>query len=220
MKNKFIHKQKPKVAIYVRVSTDKQELENQLLQLRQYAAKSDWEIYHKYSEVISGKEEKRTQFDNLFIDAHLKLFDGVLFWSLDRFSRSGTLFTLQKLRELDNLGIFWHSYQDPYISTAGQWKDVIISIMSTLAKIERERISERTKAGLQRAKAEGKKLGRKAIPKSAIDEVKKLLMENKLSYREISQKVTYKTKYGKVHHVSPAMITKIKKQCSQKEGEQ
>lgn len=127
-----------KVAIYSRVSTDKQELENQLIQLRDYAKRSNWDVYCEYTEIISGKEDRRPQFDALFQDAHKKLFDGVLFWSLDRFSRSGTLFTLQKLKELDNLSIFWHSYQDQYISTAGEWKDVIISIMSTLAK-NRER---------------------------------------------------------------------------------
>jgi putative DNA-invertase from lambdoid prophage Rac len=208
-----------KVAIYVRVSTDKQELENQLLQLREFASKSEWEVCKVYSEVISGKEDKRFQYDQMFQDAHKKLFDGILFWSLDRFSRSGTLFTLQKLKELDNLGIFWHSYQDAYISTAGQWKDVIISIMSTLAKIERERISERTKAGLERVKARGQKLGRKSIPKDAIDKVIRLLNQaDPPSYRQISKMVTYKTKYGKVHHVSPAMITSIKKQCLQREG--
>jgi len=208
-----------KVAVYVRVSTDKQELENQLLQLRSFADKSNWEIYKEYTEIISGKENKRKEYDQMFNDAHKKLFDGVLFWSLDRFSRSGTLFTLQKLKELDNLGIFWHSYQDPYISTAGEWKDVIISIMSTLAKIEREKIAERTKAGLERVKAKGKKLGRKAIPEHIKKEVIKLLDQGNLSYRQISQKVTYKTKYGKVHHVSPAMITQIKKDCLKKECE-
>jgi len=209
-----------KVAIYTRVSTDKQELENQLLQLRDFAYKSNWEIYHEYTEIISGKENKRAEYDQMFNDAHKKLFDGVLFWSLDRFSRSGTLFTLQKLRELDNLGIFWHSYQDPYISTAGEWKDVIISIMSTLAKIERQRISERTKAGLERVKAKGKKLGRKSIPQSAIDQVIEFITKpNPPSYREISEKITYKTKHGKIHHVSPAMITRIKNQCLKKECE-
>ena len=208
-----------KVAVYVRVSTDKQELENQLLQLREYAVKSNWEIYNEYKEIVSGKENKRKQYDQMFQDAHKKLFDGVLFWSLDRFSRSGTLFTLQKLKELDNLDIFWHSYQDPYISTAGEWKDVIISIMSTLAQIERQRISERTKAGLQRVKAKGRKLGRKAIPDNVKKEVFALLKQDDLSYRQISQRVTYKTKYGKVHHVSPAMITQIKKQCLKMECE-
>jgi DNA invertase Pin-like site-specific DNA recombinase len=136
----------------------------------------------------------------------------VLFWSLDRFSRSGTLFTLQKLRELDNLGIFWHSFQDPYLSTAGEWKDVIVSILSTLAKIEREKISERTKAGLQRLKEKGKRLGRRSLPREVEEKVIGFLsLPNPPSYREISKLVTYKTKYGRVHHVSIAQISRIKK---------
>jgi len=200
------------VAIYVRVSTKGQELDNQLLQLREYCKKSDWNIYHEYCDIISGKEDKRPDYDEMFNDARKKLFDLVLFWDLSRFSRSGTLFTLQKLKELENLGIDWHSYQDQYLSSVGEFRDVVISIMATLAKIEREKISERTKAGLARAKSKGVKLGRKNIPESAIKQVKKYLEEGKLSYRKISEKVTYKTKYGKVHHVSHAQVGKIKKE--------
>ena len=208
-----------KVAIYVRVSTDKQELMNQLKQLRDYCKKSNWEIFQEYKDVMSGADNKRPEFETLFIDAHMKLFDGVLFWSLDRFSRSGTLYTLQKLKELDNIGIFWHSYQDPFISSVGQWKDVIISILATLAKIERERISARTKAALSRAKTNGKKLGRKPIPKEAINKVIKLLKQPQPPpYTEISRLVTYKTKYGKIHHISPAQITNIKKTHLKKGG--
>jgi len=85
------------------------------------------------------------------------LFDLVLFWDLSRFSRAGTLFTLQKLKELENLNISWESYQEPYFSSIGDFKDVILSIMATLAKIEREKISERTKAGLKNAKNVGKR---------------------------------------------------------------
>lgn len=199
-----------KVAVYSRVSTDRQELGNQLDQLREFAKKKDWLIFKVYSDVISGKENSRPAFDELFKHAHQLLFDGVLFWSLDRFSRSGTLFTLQKLKELENLGLFYHSYQDPYISTAGQWKDVIISVMSTLAKLERERISERTKAGLQRAKANGKKIGRSSIPDDAVAEVIRLLDEGK-SFNYIHGHVTYKIKYGKIKHVSKGKISEIKK---------
>ena len=145
-----------KIAIYVRVSTTRQEAENQLMQLRKYCVSSEWEIYKEYIDIISGREESRPEYDDLYTDAHKKLFDGVLFWSLHRFSRSGTLFTLQKLKELDNLNIFWHSYQEPMISSVGPWRDVVISIIATLAKLERERISERTKAGLERARSKGK----------------------------------------------------------------
>jgi len=149
-----------KTAIYVRVSTDKQEVDNQLLQLREYCKKQDFEIIREYSEVVSGAKTSRPQFDLMFKEAHKKVFELVLFWDLSRFSRSGTLFTLQKLQELDNLSIKWHSYQEAYFSSLGQFKDVVIGIMATLAKIERDKISERTKAGLARARANGKFAGR------------------------------------------------------------
>jgi len=149
-----------KVAIYSRISTEKQEAENQLLQLRKYCKESDYKIYKEYVDVISGKEEKRPSFDKLFKAANKKQFNIVIFWDISRFSRSGTLFTLQKLKELDNLGIKWHSYSDPYFSSLGDFKDVVLSIMATLAKIERKKISERTKAGLERAKLYGRFPGR------------------------------------------------------------
>lgn len=159
-----------KSAIYVRVSTEKQEAENQLIQLREFAKKNNWQIYKEYVDVISGKENSRPSFDKLFQEAHKKLFDVVLFWDLSRFSRAGTLFTLQKLQELKRSGIDWVSYQEPYIRSIGQFSDVIISLLSTVAKIEREKISQRTKAGLQRVKSQGKKLGR---PKGKTDKKKR-----------------------------------------------
>ena len=136
-----------KIVIYVRVSTTKQEEQNQLTQLREYCSKCNYEIYKEYVDVISGKETSRPAYDLMFQEAHKRLFDLVLFWDLSRFSRAGTLFTLQKLKELENLGIDWESYQEPYFKSVGQFKDVVLSIISTIAKIEREKISERTKAG-------------------------------------------------------------------------
>ncbi len=150
-----------KVVLYVRVSTNKQEANNQLIQLRSYCNKMDYEITHEFIDIISGKETSRPQYDRMFNCARKKLFDMIIFWDLSRFSRAGTLHTLQKLKELENLKIEWHSYQDPYLSSIGDFKVVVISILSTLAKIEREKISERTKAGLQRARLSGKSLGRK-----------------------------------------------------------
>lgn len=147
-----------KVVLYARVSTSKQEVDNQLLQMREYCNKQDYELVGEYvDEGISGTKTSRPSFDKLFFDAHQRKFDLVMFWDLSRFSRSGTLFTLQKLRELESLGVAWHSYQEPYFSSIGAFKDVVISIMSTLAKIERDKISERTKAGLLKAKNVGKR---------------------------------------------------------------
>lgn len=156
--------------LYVRVSTNKQEAKNQLLQLRNYAKKSNYKILEEYIDVCTGKANSRPAYDKMFIDAHKKIFDVVVFWDLSRFSRAGTLFTLQKLKELENLGVEWESYREPYFKSVGQFKDVVLSIISTIAKIEREKISERTKAGLQRLKKEGKKLGR---PKGSKDTKKR-----------------------------------------------
>jgi len=138
-----------KAALYVRVSTDKQDADNQTRALTEYCMKSNIDVYKIYSDIISGKEIQRPAYELLFKDAHKKLFDLVLFWDLSRFSRAGTLHTLQRLHELDLLGIAWKSYQEPYLDSAGAFKDVVISIMATLAKMERDRISERTKAGLR-----------------------------------------------------------------------
>ncbi len=149
-----------RVAIYCRVSTNKQEADNQVIQLQAYCEKSNYIIYKVYTDIISGKETTRPAYDAMFADAHKKLFDLLLFWDLSRFSRAGTLFTLQKLKELENVGINWESYQEPYFKSAGQFKDVVLSIIATIAKIEREKISERTKAGLERAKRKGRLAGR------------------------------------------------------------
>lgn len=165
-----------KTAVYVRVSTTAQEVQNQLEQLRDYAAKCSYEIYEEYVDVISGKETSRPAFDLLFKDAHQRKFDVVLFWDLSRFSRAGTLFTLQKLKELENLGIDWESYQEPYFRSVGQFKDVVLSVISTVAKIEREKISERTKAGLARAKNVGKR-GKDKKPRSRAGYFKKRGMQ-------------------------------------------
>jgi len=157
------------VAIYVRVSTDKQEVENQLIQLRDYCEKCNYIIFNEYIDIISGKEKSRPSFDLMFNQAHQRCFDFVLFWDISRFSRAGTLFTLQKLKELENINIKWHSYQEPYFSSAGQFKDVVLSVLATVAKMEREKISERTKAGLARATGVGKRGKDKKTRKRRLD---------------------------------------------------
>lgn len=146
-----------KVALYARVSTSHQDAQNQLSQMRRYCEKQEFEVFREYVDVISGKETSRPDWDAMFSDAHKGLFDMVVFWDLSRFSRSGTLYTLQKLKELENLRITWHSYNEPYVSSAGQFKDVVIAVIASVAKAEREKISERTKAGLAHAKNVGKR---------------------------------------------------------------
>ena len=148
--------------LYSRVSTrnNGQDTENQLHELRRYCRAQGWRIYDEYIDHASGKRGDREEFQRLFEDAHKRHFDQVLFWALDRFSREGVLETLKHLERLTHYGVGWKSYTEQYLDSAGIFKDAIISIMATLAKQERVKISERTIAGLERARAQGKRLGR------------------------------------------------------------
>jgi DNA invertase Pin-like site-specific DNA recombinase len=149
-----------KIAIYVRVSTDKQETENQAVQLRDFAAKQDWTVVREYCDYESGSKSDRAQFQQMFEDASRRKFDLVLFWALDRLSREGVYQTLQHLNRLESHGVGFRSFTEPYFDSCGVFKDAVIAIMATLAKQERIKRAERTKAGLARVRAAGKRLGR------------------------------------------------------------
>jgi len=148
--------------IYSRVSTEEQTTDNQLRQLREYADRQGWNIIEEIQDVASGGKsaEERQGLKKVFVMARQRKFDVLLFWSLDRFSREGSRRTLEYLTRLDSYHTKWHSYTEEYISSLGIFADAIISLMACLAKQERIRISERTKAGLARVKAKGKILGR------------------------------------------------------------
>lgn len=93
-------------------------------------------------------------------DASAHKFDCLLFWSLDRLTREGTLATLNYLRKLKDLGIQFKSYTEQYVDSLGVFSDAIIGIIAAMAQQERIRLSDRTKAGLARVRAAGRKLGR------------------------------------------------------------
>jgi DNA invertase Pin-like site-specific DNA recombinase len=151
-----------KIAIYARVSTkDKgQDPENQLQQLREFAATQGWSVVCEYVDHVSGKHSDRAQFKKLFHDASRRQFDLVLFWSLDRFSREGALATLKHLEQLAEYGVGYRSFTEQYLDSCGIFKDAVLSIIATVAKQERVRLSDRTKAGLARARKEGRVGGR------------------------------------------------------------
>ncbi len=186
-----------KAAIYARVSKkDKQEVESQLLQLTAYCAKHGHEVYRQYVDRQSGGTGNRTEFKQLFIDAHQGKFDIVIFWALDRFSREGARETINHLAQLEACGVGFISYTEPYLNSIGVFKDAIISILATLAKQERVRIQERVKAGLERARKNGKRLGRKGL--SPIDRQRILeLRREGVSMAKIAKKL--KLSKGVVH---------------------
>jgi len=151
-----------RIAIYSRVSTLKQDAENQLVQLREFAAKQGWEVVHEYVDYESGAKAERAEFQRMFADASRRKFDLVLFWALDRLSREGVLETLQHLNRRTSYGVGYRSFTEQFFDSCGVFKDAIIAIMATLAKQERVKRSERTKAGLARVRAAGRLLGRPA----------------------------------------------------------
>ena len=180
-----------RIALYARVSKDdgKQDTENQLHELREFCSRSGWTIAEEYIDRASAKTADRPQFKRMFEDASKRRFDLVLFWALDRFTREDVLETLNHLQRLSAWGVGWRSYQEAYFDSCGPFKDVVVSLMATLAKQERLRISERTKAGLQRARRAGKTLGR---PRVDVDTAKlNHLRTSGLSFRQIAHNTGY-----------------------------
>lgn len=155
-----------RVALYARVSTKEhgQDNANQLIALREHCAKQGWEIVEEYCDEVSGKtSDKRPAFKKMFHDASRRKFDLVLFWALDRFSREGTYPTLRALEELDTYGVGFRSFTESWIDSTGVFRDVVLAILATLAKMEREKLSTRIHAGLVRARVENRIGGRPKV---------------------------------------------------------
>ena len=150
-----------RAVLYARVSTrDKgQELNNQIGQLQELCVAQGWEFVHQYLDHESGTKSDRPQFQQMFRDAAARKFDLVVFWSLDRFTREGTLCTLKYFELLEHYGVHWRSLTEPWIDSAGPFRDVVVSVLASLAKQEQVRISERVRAGLNRARAHGTRTG-------------------------------------------------------------
>jgi DNA invertase Pin-like site-specific DNA recombinase len=151
-----------KIALYARVSTKdkRQDTENQLIQLRAFADSQGWTISAEYVDRASGKRGDREQFQKMFAAASRREFDVLLFWSLDRLSREGTVETLNHLQRLTSYGVNYRSFTEQYLDSTGIFKEAVIGILAAVAKQERVRLSERTIAGLERAKAQGRIGGR------------------------------------------------------------
>jgi DNA invertase Pin-like site-specific DNA recombinase len=154
-----------RVAIYARVSTEDrgQDPENQLAQLRAWCGAAGHEIVTEYVDHASGGggADKRPRFAAMLEAAHRRQFDTVLCWALDRLSREGMVATVGYLQRLASAGVVFHSYSEPALCSENEMvRDIVLAVMSSLAKVERARISERTKAGLARVRAKGQRLGR------------------------------------------------------------
>jgi DNA invertase Pin-like site-specific DNA recombinase len=177
-----------RAAIYARVSTkDKgQDVENQLIQLRRYARAQRWETT-EYIDHETGKHSDRDAFKQMFTAATRREFDVVLVWSLDRLTREGVYETFAHIRVLTQHGVQFESLTEAHFRTTGPAGELMLAIAAWIAKQERIRISERTKAGLARARAQGKHLGRPHAVFSR-DKARKL-REAGMSWRAIGRKM-------------------------------
>ena len=147
-----------RVAVYVRVSKEKQNPENQIFELREYAERRGFEVYRVYVDKVSGARDSRPALNDLMMDARQKRFDVVLVWKLDRLGRS-LQHLIQIIEEWENLGINFICVTQNIDTTSPSGK-LIFHIFGAIAEFERELIRERVRAGLRRARREGKKLGR------------------------------------------------------------
>jgi DNA invertase Pin-like site-specific DNA recombinase len=174
-----------RVSIYARISTSTkgQDVDNQLNVLREYCQRMGYEIVNEYCDEISGGTSERPAFKKMLGDASKRKFDLLLFWSLDRFSREGTRATIKYMEQLEGYGVDFKSYTEQYIDSCGIFKDVVISLLSTLARQEKIRISERVRAGLARSSKRG---GRPQIHIELIEKIKELKQQG-LSNRTIGR---------------------------------
>lgn len=154
-----------KAAIYVRVSTDEQDGANQLPALQRLAATRGWEVVETYQETMSGTKRRRPAFDALLEGARKGRYQVVLVWAIDRLGRHMSAI-VDTVIGLDDMGVAVVSLCEPWLDVHGSIRPLLLSIFAWVAQQERERLVERTKAGVARARAAGKTLGR---PRAAID---------------------------------------------------
>ena len=152
-----------KPRIYTRVSDPSQDPTNQILQLTSWAKSRGWGSPEVYTETESAwKAGHQKVLAALIEDARKQKFDTLLVWALDRLSREGSLAILSLIHRLNSYGVKVISYQESWTEVPGELAEVLYAIAGWVARMESQRRSERTRAGLQRVRAAGKRLGRPA----------------------------------------------------------
>ena len=155
-----------KAALYLRVSTTEQDTANQLPALEGYANRRGYQVVETYSESGSAwKNGHQAELARLIQDAQHARFEVVLVWALDRLSREGSLAILKLIDRLKQYGVRVISYQESWTEAPGELADILYAIAGWVARMESQRLSERTKAGMRRAIADGKPVGKRGPDK-------------------------------------------------------
>jgi DNA invertase Pin-like site-specific DNA recombinase len=148
-----------KAAIYVRVSTPDQHVESQLYDLREFAAQRGLEVVQEYQDCgISGLRARRPGLDALMADARKRKFSVILVAAFDRVARSVRHF-LQIIDELESLGVVFISRREQ-VDTSGMMGRLFLTLIASIAELESDLIRERVRAGMRRARLEGRQIGR------------------------------------------------------------
>src|SRR6476661_1775826 len=184
-----------RAALYLRVSTVDQHPETQLHDLRQMAAQRGYEIVQEYTDRISGAKARRPGLDQMMADARRGRFDAVLVWACDRIARSTRHF-LEVLDDLNRLEVEFVSFREQ-IDTGGPLGRAIIVIIGAIAELERSLIVERVRAGMRRAKLEGRSIGRRPLD-----------LDRQQIHRDRKQGQSLR-KIAKAHLISPATVQRV-----------
>ena len=181
--------QKKRAALYARVSTvgERQDPETQLAALREYAERRGFEVAAEYIDTGSGRDEERPAYQRLREAARRREVDVVLVWRYDRFARS-TQALISALGEFRALGVDFISCQEQIDTTTPQG-EMVFGIMASLAQFESSLISERVKAGMQRARAEGTHVGRPPIPEEKQEAIRRLYVEEGAPINQTAKEV-------------------------------
>jgi DNA invertase Pin-like site-specific DNA recombinase len=177
-----------RVALYMRISTKGhgQTTDTQAVALREYAERRGSQVVDEYrDEGISGAKDRRPQLDRMMQDARKRRFDAVLVARFDRFARS-TKHLVLALEEFSSLGVDFISLNES-IDTSSPMGRMVFTVIAAVAELERSIIRERVVMGLDRAKRQGKRLGR---PRICVSESKiQQLSADGLSLRQIAERV-------------------------------
>lgn len=175
------------VAIYARVSTDKQKVDMQLNELRQFAVRSGWAVHREYiDQSFTGASTNRPAFLEMMEEARKRKFNLLVVWKLDRLSRS-LKDLINTLDELGSLGIDFVSY-DNNLDTSTPTGKLVFQIVGAVAEFEKDIIKERVIAGLANARRKGKRLGRPPVAEELYNKAKELRREG-LSFRKIGREL-------------------------------
>jgi len=159
-----------KAAIYARVSTDDkgQDPRNQTVALKEFATREGLEIVEEYIDFETGTgKRRRAAFEKMLYDAERHRFQILAVWALDRLTREGTLKTLLLIDRLESMGVRVRSLQESWLDPSSPTYELLVSVFSWTARAESLKISARIRAGLIRARMEGRRLGR---PPKVVDE--------------------------------------------------